>query len=139
MLHATTATRVGATEFSPIGPARGASHGCRQPAPISTEEGPTTVDPVLRTALQPRWLALLALVLAVCVGFGWLGAWQLGVAKARGQAEALKERQNQQVVPIDDVLSPQRSFTARCKARLHRVLDRRCSRTRSMTHQAVSS
>lgn len=76
---------------------------------------------VLRTALQPRWLALLAAVLAVCVGFGWLGAWQLGVAKARGTAEALKERQNQEVVPIDDVLQPQRSFTAEADGRRVRV------------------
>jgi cytochrome oxidase assembly protein ShyY1 len=76
---------------------------------------------VLRTALQPRWLALLALVLALCVAFGWLGSWQLGVAKARGQAEAVKERQNQQVVPIDDVLRPQRSFTATADGRRVRV------------------
>ncbi len=76
---------------------------------------------MLRTALQPRWLLLLAAVLALCAGFGWLGSWQLGVAKARGQAEALTERQNQQVVPIDDVLVPQRSFTAAADGRRVRV------------------
>jgi cytochrome oxidase assembly protein ShyY1 len=77
---------------------------------------------VLRTALQPRWLLLLAAVLVVCAGFGWLGSWQLGVAKARGQAEAVTERKNQQVVPIDDVLQPQRSFTAAADGRRVRTV-----------------
>lgn len=123
MLHATSGARVGATEFlrrdggawdisrrTPTGP---------RPVPRARTTNYRRV--VLRTALQPRWLALLGLVLALCVGFGWLGSWQLGVAKARGQAEAVKERQNQQVVPIDDVLRPQRSFTAKADGRRVRV------------------
>jgi surfeit locus 1 family protein len=72
---------------------------------------------VLRTALQPRWLLLLVVVLVVCAGFGWLGSWQLGVAKHRGQADALRELRNQQTVPISDVLAPQRSFTAAADGR----------------------
>jgi surfeit locus 1 family protein len=72
---------------------------------------------VLRTALQPRWLALLAVVLVVCVGFGWLGSWQLGVARDRGEEQALREAQGRPAVPIDEVLAPQRSFTAAADGR----------------------
>jgi cytochrome oxidase assembly protein ShyY1 len=76
---------------------------------------------VLRTALQPRWLTLLAVVLVACAGFGWLGSWQLGVARDRGEAQALRELHGRSVVPIDDVLAPQRSFTAAADGRRVRV------------------
>jgi cytochrome oxidase assembly protein ShyY1 len=72
---------------------------------------------MLRTALQPRWLTLLVAVLVVCAGFGWLGSWQLNVARDRGAAEALRELRNASVVPIDQVLAPQRSFTAAADGR----------------------
>ena len=72
---------------------------------------------MLRTALQPRWLALLAVVIVICVGFGWLGSWQLGVARDRGEAKALREAQGQPAVPIDEVLAPQRTFTAAADGR----------------------
>jgi surfeit locus 1 family protein len=72
---------------------------------------------VLRTALQPRWLALLAVVLVVCVGFGWLGSWQLGVARDRGEVKALREARSRPAVPIDEVLAPQRAFTAAADGR----------------------
>ena len=67
---------------------------------------------MLRTALRPRWLALLALVLAVCAVFGWLGSWQLGVARDRGAQAAARELRARPAVPLDEVLMPQRSFTA---------------------------
>ena len=72
---------------------------------------------MLRTALQPRWLALLAVVLVVCACFGWLGSWQLGVARDRGEAQSLREAQGRPAVPIDEVLAPQRSFTSAADGR----------------------
>ena len=45
---------------------------------------------MLRTALKPRWLGLLALVVVVMVTFGLLGLWQLDVARDKGRAEAVK-------------------------------------------------
>jgi cytochrome oxidase assembly protein ShyY1 len=62
-------------------------------------------------------LALLAVVLLVCVGFGWLGSWQLGVARDRGETQALREAQSRPAVPIDEVLAPQRAFTAAADGR----------------------
>lgn len=72
---------------------------------------------MLRTALRPRWLALLALVGVVVAAFVWLGSWQLGVARDRGAERALREAQAMPPVPIDDVLQPQRSFTAEADSR----------------------
>jgi cytochrome oxidase assembly protein ShyY1 len=65
---------------------------------------------VLRTALQPRWLALLALVLVVCVAFGWLGSWQLGVARDKGARQAAREVTALPPAPLDDVLLAQQPF-----------------------------
>jgi len=67
---------------------------------------------VLKTALQPRWLALLAVVLVLCAVFAWLGSWQLGVAQSKGAVQAARERQAQPQRPVDQVLSPQQPFTS---------------------------
>ena len=67
---------------------------------------------MLRTALQPRWLALLALVVGMSVVFGWLGSWQLGVARDKGAEAAAREVRSQPVAPIDQVLQPQQAFPA---------------------------
>lgn len=72
---------------------------------------------MLRTALQPRWLALLALVLLVCVVFGWLGSWQLGVARDRGAQQAARTVRAQPAVPVDLVLRPQQGFTPAADSR----------------------
>ena len=72
---------------------------------------------MLRIALTPRWLALLALVLGVCVLFGWLGSWQLGVARDKGAVAAARELRSRPVAPIDQVLAPQRSFTTEADGR----------------------
>lgn len=72
---------------------------------------------VLRTALQPRWLALLALVLVVGVVFGWLGSWQLGIARNQGVAAAISQARTQPVAPIDELLQPQRPFPAAANRR----------------------
>lgn len=65
---------------------------------------------MLRTALRPKWLALLGLALVVVVVFGWLGLWQLNVAQQRDQAEILDQVQATPEMPIDQVLAPQGSF-----------------------------
>ena len=65
---------------------------------------------MLRTALQPRWLGLLGLVLVVCVVFGWLGSWQLGVARDKGAREAARQVAHQPTAPLDDVLVAQQGF-----------------------------
>ncbi|MGL5859430.1 MAG: SURF1 family protein [Angustibacter sp.] len=72
---------------------------------------------MLRTALQPRWLSLLALVFVVCVGFGWLGAWQLGVAQDRATAQARERAASSPTAPLAQVLSPQRGFPTEADAR----------------------
>jgi surfeit locus 1 family protein len=72
---------------------------------------------VLRTALQPRWLALLAAVVALCVAFGWLGSWQLGVARDRGAEQALREIAGRPAAPLDQVLGPQQPFPSAADGR----------------------
>ena len=46
---------------------------------------------MLRTALKPKWLALLALALLIGIAFVQLGRWQLGVAHDKARAEAIVE------------------------------------------------
>ena len=66
---------------------------------------------MLRTALRPRWLALLGLVLVVCVAFGRLGLWQLNVSQNKAQAEALAQVAAAPTAPLDEVLRPQAPVT----------------------------
>lgn len=61
--------------------------------------------------MQPKWLALLALVLVVVAGFGWLGLWQLDVAQHAKEREAVEKVQQSPEVPIDEVMLPQTSIT----------------------------
>lgn len=72
---------------------------------------PTYAGRVLRTALTPKWLALLALVLAGCVAFGWLGAWQLGVARDKAGQEAVERARSAPVVPLEQVVDPGERLT----------------------------
>ena len=65
---------------------------------------------MVRNALRPRWLALLALVLLVCVAFGWMGSWQLGVARDKGAEQARREVASSPRVPVEQVLQPQQGF-----------------------------
>ncbi|GAA2032874.1 SURF1 family cytochrome oxidase biogenesis protein [Pseudokineococcus marinus] len=62
---------------------------------------------VVRTALRPRMLALLALALGLAVVFAELGSWQLG--RARTGQQAPPERA---VVPLQQVLAPQEALSA---------------------------
>ncbi|WP_052466122.1 SURF1 family protein [Mobilicoccus massiliensis] len=65
---------------------------------------------MIRTALRPKWLALLGLVAVVVVLFGWLGLWQLNVAQRKGQIEAVQKVQQAPEVAVDDILAPQTSL-----------------------------
>ncbi|WP_256840952.1 SURF1 family protein [Ornithinimicrobium cryptoxanthini] len=66
---------------------------------------------MLRTFFTPRWLGLLAVVAAVCVGFGWLGAWQLSVAQHDVVARIQAEREALVEAPLQEVLAPHSAFT----------------------------
>lgn len=65
---------------------------------------------MLRTALSPKWLGLLALVIAVMTGFAWLGRWQLDVAQEKGLAEATREAAAQPIAPLTEVIQPGTAF-----------------------------
>jgi len=65
---------------------------------------------VLRTALKPRWLGLLAIVLLVMVSFSMLGLWQLNVARDKGRAEQVRSAPVRPVVDVAAVLTPHSPF-----------------------------
>jgi cytochrome oxidase assembly protein ShyY1 len=58
---------------------------------------------VTRFALQPRWWAWHALLVAVLVSFGWLGHWQLGDFESKGHDTAAGSRP---VVALDRLDRP---------------------------------
>ncbi len=72
---------------------------------------------MLRTALQPRWLGLLLVVVVTCAGFSWLGWWQLGVAADRAAAKYRAEVATRPRAPLATVLQPQQPFPAAADAR----------------------
>ena len=65
---------------------------------------------MLRTALKPRWLGLLALVIVVMVTFGLLGLWQLDVARDKGRAEAVKAAPLRPIASLSTVIRPHADF-----------------------------
>ena len=65
---------------------------------------------MLRTALSPKWLGLLALVVAVMVGFGLLGRWQFDVAQEKGLAEATGAAAAKPMAPLTEVIRPGAAF-----------------------------
>jgi cytochrome oxidase assembly protein ShyY1 len=67
---------------------------------------------VLRTALKPRWLALLVLVLVAASIMAWLGQWQLDRAHENG-SKAQKQEQARKPTPLDQVMHARQSFPAR--------------------------
>jgi surfeit locus 1 family protein len=67
------------------------------------------VTQVWRTALRPRWLALLALVLLVASGMAWLGNWQLDRAREQG-GSAQRDRLAAQPVPLQSVFGAREEF-----------------------------
>lgn len=72
---------------------------------------------MLRTALKPRWLALLGVVVLVIIAFGQLGRWQLGVAEDTATREALAKAREQGVVELSTVLGPHQPFPNGLSAR----------------------
>lgn len=72
---------------------------------------------MLRNALRPRWLGLLALVLVVVVAFGWMGSWQLGVARDKAGEQVRRQVASAPRVPVEQVLQPQRAFPVVADAR----------------------
>jgi surfeit locus 1 family protein len=65
---------------------------------------------VLRTALRPRFLGLLGLVVLVGVAFGLLGRWQLGVAESSAYREAVERARAQAPVELTTALEPHAPF-----------------------------
>ncbi|MEP7018537.1 MAG: SURF1 family protein [Actinomycetota bacterium] len=65
---------------------------------------------MLRTAMKPRWLGLLALVLAVMVSFTLLGLWQLSVARDQGKAEQVRATPTLPITDVGSVLTPHTPF-----------------------------
>ena len=63
---------------------------------------------MLRTALRPRWLALLVVVLLAATGMAFLGQWQLDRARQRGAAA--EQREQSRVRPLGEVLTARRTF-----------------------------
>ncbi|MTB71945.1 SURF1 family protein [Arsenicicoccus sp. MKL-02] len=65
---------------------------------------------MIRTALKPRWLGLLALVVLVVLAFTRLGLWQLDVSKDQGAKKALAEAQAQPAAPLHEIVRPHAAF-----------------------------
>ena len=65
---------------------------------------------MLRTALTPRFLGLLGLVLVLCATFVWLGSWQLGVAESSAQREAVEHARSQAPADLTTLLQPHQPF-----------------------------
>ncbi|MFV0461572.1 MAG: SURF1 family protein, partial [Nostocoides sp.] len=63
---------------------------------------------MLRTALRPRWLGLLLLVLVIDAGFVQLGRWQLGVARHVGDPVAAVTAEAAE--PLTEVMAPHDGF-----------------------------
>ncbi len=64
---------------------------------------------MLRTALRPRWLALLALVLVAASGMARLGQWQLDRARENGGSQQQQELRRP-AVPLGSVLTARHTF-----------------------------
>lgn len=65
---------------------------------------------MLRTALTPRFLGLLGLVLVICAVFVWLGRWQLGVAESSAHRDAVELARSQAPAEVTTLLQPHAPF-----------------------------
>ena len=72
---------------------------------------------MLRTALRPRFLGLLALVLVLCAAFVWLGRWQLGVAESTAQREAVERARSQEPAELTTLVRPHAPFRGELSSR----------------------
>jgi surfeit locus 1 family protein len=73
---------------------------------------------VLRTALRPRFLALLVVALGLATLFAWLGDWQLSRSRDEAARQARAEAEAELVTPLDDVLAPAEPVTGEDVRRL---------------------
>ncbi|HEY3003849.1 MAG TPA: SURF1 family protein [Kribbellaceae bacterium] len=71
---------------------------------------------VWRTALSPRWLALLLVAVLMAAGMTALGLWQLGVYRSK-TAAATAARVSQPPVPLPSLLSVDDALSARAVGR----------------------
>lgn len=71
----------------------------------------------MRTALRPKWLGLLGVVVLVVVAFIQLGRWQFGVAQDKALREQLARARAQQSVELSTVLRPHEPFPGALSAR----------------------
>jgi surfeit locus 1 family protein len=65
---------------------------------------------MLRSAVKPHFLGLLALVILVMVSFTYAGLWQWGVAQSSGSA--MDSSISRPIAPLSQVLQPAQAFTA---------------------------
>lgn len=73
---------------------------------------------MLRTALKPKWLMLLAVAILIGIAFIQLGRWQLGVAHDRARAEAIEAAGREPVVAMTSLLTPHTEFPAAASGRI---------------------
>jgi cytochrome oxidase assembly protein ShyY1 len=67
---------------------------------------------VLRTALKPRWLALLAVVLVAAAVMARLGEWQLDRARQKGDQDRVRAAEARPPAALTSVLAPRTAFPA---------------------------
>ncbi|GAB97335.1 hypothetical protein KILIM_065_00110 [Kineosphaera limosa NBRC 100340] len=72
---------------------------------------------VWRTAIKPKWLALLGFVVLVLVIFAQLGLWQLNVARDTAHEEALAHSSSQPPIALTDALAPHQPMTSELAGR----------------------
>ncbi len=63
-----------------------------------------------RTLGRPRWLLLLAVLVAVVIAFTRLGLWQLSVAQDDAVEQAQAEQAARPAEPVEEVLAPHGGF-----------------------------
>jgi cytochrome oxidase assembly protein ShyY1 len=92
---------------------RGGRRGSRPGTPRSNGPGQARYRyGVLRTALRPRWLALLVVMLLAASVMAKLGEWQLERAREHGESaeQAAQAQQSSASVPIGEVLRASETF-----------------------------
>ena len=67
---------------------------------------------MIRTALRPGWLALLALLLVVVWSFYQLGMWQIGVSSNQAARELAATQAARPTEPLGQVTAPHQPFPA---------------------------
>lgn len=65
---------------------------------------------MIRTALRPAWLALLALLVAVVWAFVQLGTWQIGISSNEAARERAAEQAARPTEPLAAVMAPHETF-----------------------------